>query len=286
MSNLRRLSSLVLVFVLPVCAAVFTACSESGQGKSGVVWVNQLGPQLSGAEHFVLDSQEAGHKVGVSVHLPADYSSSKKRYSVIYFLHGAGGDETSDVKGFISFLRPVLAKYQLPEPIVVFPNGGLSQYQGQIEPMVINELVPYIDRHYRTVPRSGFRTVAGFSMGGAGAIRLSIRHPETFGGAVSWAGGMWHKDTDLLEAAAINAPVLRANGFYALMINGENDRPNVFARLEEVFNEHSVNNQRVVLAGVDHDYGLYLQKSDALYGTFLQTLFRQNTNSLDNVQEQ
>lgn len=281
MSVLPRISGLVPIFLLATCVVMSTACSERDSGQEQVVWVNKLNPQLSNAEHFVLDSQEAGHEVGVAVHLPADYSSSKKQYPVVYFLHGVGGDETTDVEGFISFLQPVLAQYQLPEPIVVFPNGGRSQYQGQIEPMIINELIPYIDSRYRTISCTGFRTTAGFSMGGAGAIRLAIRHPEVFGGAVSWAGGMWHKDTDLLNAAAANAPVLRANGFYALMINGEHDRPDVFARLAEVFNEHSVNNKRVVLENVDHDYGLYLQKTGALYGTFIETLHRQNPTPAD-----
>lgn len=276
MSMGRQPPSFFVAVALIMFIVIMSACTENDHDKVDVVWVSKLDVTLNNAEHFALSSQALGHEVGVSVHLPSDYTSTHKRYPVIYFLHGKGADETTDVKGFMSFLQPILKEYRLPEPIVVFPNGGVSQYQGQIESMIIDELIPYVDTRYRTLARAEFRTAAGFSMGGAGAIRLAIRHPRAFGGAISWAGGMWHKDNALLEAAATHAPILNANGFYALMINGEHDRPEVFARLENVFNEHSVNNQRVVLEGVGHDFGLYQRKTAALYGEFLRTLHRQN----------
>lgn len=258
---------------------ILTACSK----KEGVVWVNPLDPSLKQAQHLVLDSGALGHSVGVSVHLPEDYRNSQKSYPVIYFLHGVGGDEVSDVAGFMAFLRPILEEYQMQEPIVVFPNGGVSNYQGQVEPMIIGELIPFIDRHYRTIAKAQFRAVTGFSMGGAGAIRLSIRYPGTFGGAVSWGGGMWRKDTVLLNAAAANAPKLRADGYYALMINGEHDNPAIFAPLQSVLNKYSVANERVVLNGVDHNLSVYMQRSEALFGDFLQKTFGKSASG-ENVQ--
>src|SRR5690606_37606006 len=228
-------------------AVVSCALSACGKWRNEVTWVNPLKPLPDNAEHFVLESAAMGHPVGVSVQLPPDYFTSERQYPVIYFLHGSGGHESSDVIGFLKFMRLILRERGLQEPIVVFPIGGSSQYQGSVETMIMDELIPHIDSRFRTVPHARQRLVAGFSMGGAGAIRLSIRHPDSFGGAVSWAGGMWHKDEALLEAVVANAEQLKANGFTALMINGENDRAQVFARLESLFNEQGVDNRRVVL---------------------------------------
>lgn len=270
-----RLSSITLRYLVLLFALSMTlSCSnDDTDGKDKVVWVNRPGTPRENTDHLVLKSRQMLHKVGVSVHLPGDYAATDERYPVIYFLHGVGGNEVSDVEGVMSFLQPLLTEHQLPQPIVVFPNGGLSQYQGRVEPMIVKELIPYIDKHYRTLASTESRLVAGFSMGGAGAIRLAIRHPQTFGGALSWAGGMWDKDVALLEAAATNAPTLKSHGFHVLMINGEHDRPHVFAALEEVFNQHSVSNQRVVLEGQEHEFSSYLENSRGLVAEFLQEWF-------------
>lgn len=268
-----------LAVALAFAIAGLLACSKSKHEEPEqpeVTWVNTLDPSIDNAEHWVFKSRALGHDVGVSVYLPEDYASGGKHHPVIYFLHGTGGDETSDVKGFSQFLKPILALYDLPKPIIVFPNGGTSQFQGKVEPMIIEDLIPRIDKRYRTHPRAEFRTAAGFSMGGAGAVRLAIRHPDTFGGAASFGGGMWSKDVKLLKAAADNAAVLRDNGFAALMVNGSEDRPDVFVQLEEVFNRHLVNHRRIVLPEVGHDFGAYMEKSAELYGDFLHQLHQQN----------
>lgn len=238
--------------------------------KKEIKWVNKPDIPIANFEHLVLNSKYLGHEVGIGVKLPADYESSNKNYNVLYFLHGAGGNEISDVAGISGFIKSILKELGLADPIIVMPNGGDSQYQGQVEPMIIEELIPYIDNHYRTKAQPQTRLAAGFSMGGAGAIRLSIRHPNTFGGAISWAGGMWSKDFKLLADAAINSGELRDNQFFALMINGEYDRPTVFVQLEKVFNEVRVEHKRVVLPGVDHNFGHYLELSKPEVTDFLQ----------------
>lgn len=253
--------------------ALGSGCSKSPPEKEEVVWVNKSENLPQHTHHLKFDSRHLGHPVGVSVKLPKRYQQETRRYPVIYFLHGMGGNEVSDVAGFLEFLQPIIEQHNLPEPIVVFPNGGLSQYQGKVEPMIIEELIPYIDAHYRTIDRPQARILSGFSMGGAGAIRLPIRHPTLFGGAASWAGGMWHKDFKLLQDAATNAELLKANGFFALMINGEHDKPETFAALEKVFAEADVDHQRIVLPGLDHNFGLYLQQTGDRYGQFLHQLW-------------
>lgn len=260
-----------LVGVLLLIAG--TGCKKSPPTAEPVVWVNKPEKLPPHTVHMALDSRHLGHPVGITIKLPPRYKQETRRYPVIYFLHGMGGNESSDVAGFAGYVDAIVAKHDLPQPVIVFPNGGLSQYQGKVEPMIIEELIPYIDQHYRTIARPQARLLSGFSMGGAGAIRLPIRHPDLFGGAVSWGGGMWYKDFKLLEDAATNAGRLKGNGFFALMINGEHDRPDTFAALEGVFAENAVKHERIVLPGVGHNFGLYLQQTGARYGEFLLNLW-------------
>ncbi len=52
------------------------------------------------------------------------------------------------------------------------------------------ELIPLIDRTYRTRADREGRVIAGFSMGGGGAVRLALKHPDLFSAAASWAAAL------------------------------------------------------------------------------------------------
>jgi S-formylglutathione hydrolase len=132
----------------------------------------------------------------VSVYLPPSYkSNSKKRYPVIYFLHGY---TDSDAKFFglakhWMNLPPILdsafVNGSANEMILVMPNA-YTQYQGSWysnsvttgnwEDFITTELVKYIDDNYRTIPKAASRGLAGHSMGGYGTLRIGEKHPEIF----------------------------------------------------------------------------------------------------------
>jgi len=131
-----------------------------------------------------------------TVYLPPSYSrSARKRYPVIYFLHGFDADHRAFMKGgyedlnvritMDSLIRAGLSK----EMIVVTPNarnffdGGFyanSSATGNWEDFVVRDLVRYMDRRYRTIRNRSGRGIAGHSMGGFGALRVGMRNPETF----------------------------------------------------------------------------------------------------------
>ena len=73
--------------------------------------------------------------------------------------------------------------------IVVMPDGGESFYinsfdgNERYEDFFIQELIPAIDRKYRTAANRGARGIGGVSMGGYGALHLGMRHPDVFGSA-------------------------------------------------------------------------------------------------------
>ena len=80
--------------------------------------------------------------------------------------------------------------------IVVYASGGsqtnyCDSYDGKYlaETTVIKELIPYIDKNYRTIASRDGRAVQGMSMGGFGAMRLALKYPDLFSSVVAFAGG-------------------------------------------------------------------------------------------------
>jgi putative tributyrin esterase len=122
--------------------------------------------------------------------LPAGYSGSQERYPVLYLLHGWQGDETNWVS--MTHLVKDASPYKL---IVVTPRGGNSWYvnsatraNDRYADYVFQDLIAEMDAHYRTIASARGRSVAGLSMGGYGAMLLSLRHPGAFAFAASISG--------------------------------------------------------------------------------------------------
>ncbi|WP_127589352.1 alpha/beta hydrolase [Paenibacillus koleovorans] len=135
--------------------------------------------------------------------LPPDYEAApEKRYLVLYLLHGMRGTEVSwmnNGRAHETVTRAMLDG-DLQPCIVVMPNDGeygqgtfyVDWYDGtgNFEQYFVYDLVPAIDREFRTLTGREHRVIGGYSMGGFGAFSLSLRHPELFGAASSLSGGL------------------------------------------------------------------------------------------------
>ena len=132
----------------------------------------------------------------VSIYLPPDYGSGSRRYPVLYLLHGYTGDERGWMNpsyvGLPETMDRLLQQHAIQPMIVVMPNsfnrfGGSfyanSALSGGWEDFIVRDLISYIDAHYRTQPQAGSRGIAGHSMGGYGALRIGMDHPEVFSAA-------------------------------------------------------------------------------------------------------
>jgi endo-1,4-beta-xylanase len=161
-----------------------------------VVWNNPDGPAAPGVEHHSFMSPSMDVEVGYNVYLPDGYEEGDARYPVIYFLHGAGGNENSDAGGFSERVQRLEEAGDIPPAICVFPNGGMTWYQDRPdekimgETLIVRELVPLIDQNYRTLADREGRVISGFSMGGGGAVRLALKYPDVFSAAGSWAAAL------------------------------------------------------------------------------------------------
>lgn len=148
-----------------------------------------------------LESKSFGlSKVGTNpvrkmvIYLPAGYDPvhSSKRYPVIYFLPNPFEDYRSafdrrDAQGLFdrAVARGVIEKFILVS-VDMNTSLGSSWYvnspaTGNWEDFMIEELVPYIDANFKTLPSRDSRGIAGVFIGGYGAIRFGMRHPDVFG---------------------------------------------------------------------------------------------------------
>jgi enterochelin esterase-like enzyme len=201
-----------------------------------------------------VESSLLGRGVSVCVALPANYGSrSTDRFPTLYFLHGLFENEQSwSERGGQQVLEDLRARGQLGDFLVVLPDAGKTFYVNSLdghdryEDFFIQELVPFIDRKYRTIANPAERGLSGTSMGGYGALHLGMRHPDVFGSASAHSAALLAKIPNPL-------PTEGRWGFYARILQGPfgsplnseyweanspltlADHPNQFGRLKLYF---------------------------------------------------
>jgi len=128
----------------------------------------------------------------VIVFLPPGYAADRnQRYPVVYALHGysIGAQQWSQEIHVPQTIEGAFAQ-GAQNMIVVLPdsktvhNGSMyssSITTGDFEQFIAHDVVAYIDAHYRTIPVRSSRGLVGHSMGGYGASRIGMRHPDVFG---------------------------------------------------------------------------------------------------------
>ena len=149
------------------------------------------------------DSPTLGQQRRMTVYLPASYDG-KKRFPVMYLLHGHGGDETAwgDLGRASQIMDNLIAEGKCVPMIVVMPNGNPTcnaapgwWHEGMYTPdgNAFNQrgakatmeesfldIVKYVDSHYQTIAKREGRAVTGLSMGGGHTFGISRLYPETF----------------------------------------------------------------------------------------------------------
>jgi enterochelin esterase-like enzyme len=126
----------------------------------------------------------------VFVYLPPSYEAGARRYPVLYLLHGYGLTAERWV-GFLNIasLEKNVIAGTAREMILVMPDA-FTLYSGSMysnsattgywEKFLTEDLVEYIDKHYRTLADRGSRGLAGHSMGGYGTMRLGMKRADVF----------------------------------------------------------------------------------------------------------
>ena len=158
--------------------------------------------QRGTVSHPWYDSKILGINRRLTVYTPYGYEANPKaKYPVLYLLHGAGGDEEawSSMGRTAQILDNLIAKGLAKPMIVVMPNGNPNQQAAQTfglpttqydwrDPAnrnlyvqsLVEEIVPFIEKNYRTVAKKSHRAIAGLSMGGGHTIAATGMYPNTF----------------------------------------------------------------------------------------------------------
>ncbi len=147
--------------------------------------------QTGSVETVQFHSQLVNTTLPYNVILPPGYRASRTtRYPVLFLLHGWAGHYTDWVTR--TNVADYAARYRL---IVVMPEGNDSWYvdgatgvNDKYESYILKELIPDVDKRYRTIQSRYGRAVAGLSMGGYGAIKYGLKYPDRFVFAASMSG--------------------------------------------------------------------------------------------------
>ncbi len=191
--SIRRLvlaAAAAVSFSLPAIAhaQVATNVPAPVPGARAVTlkWLKVHSPAIAGN----LEGDSADRDVLVV--LPPSYATSPtRRYPVIYALHGYSIGAAQWIKE-IHVPQTVEGAFAngAREMIVVFPdsktvhNGSMysrSVTTGDFETFISRDLVRYVDSHFRTLANRESRGLVGHSMGGYGATRIGLKHPDVFG---------------------------------------------------------------------------------------------------------
>ncbi len=113
-------------------------------------------------------------------------------FPVLYLLHGLSDDHTAWTR------RTSIERYVHDTPlIVIMPNGERGWYtdaknnpNAAFETFITRDLIDFVDQTFNTVAERTGRAIAGLSMGGYGAFKLALKHPDLFCAAVSFSGAL------------------------------------------------------------------------------------------------
>ncbi|HEY6961885.1 MAG TPA: alpha/beta hydrolase-fold protein [Gaiellaceae bacterium] len=172
--------------------------------------------------------------VHARVVLPNGYATSRKRYPVVYFLHGLPAG-ASAYQGN-DWLLDAIAK--VGPAILVIPQGArtndtdpeyLNWGAGRNWETYVAEEVPrYVDRHFRTIRSRAGRAIVGVSAGGYGAMILGLHHLSTFGVIESWSG--YFHPTDPTGTTPLDrGPAATAHTFVSSIARDEKRRSTFIA---------------------------------------------------------
>ena len=202
-------------FVDPATETFFGCNRESGgieipEGPEGDYYRPQLGVPAGSVRSIYYYSNEQKKWRHAMVYTPAEYEkNAKKRYPVLYLQHGMGEGETSwSNQGHMQHIMDnAIAAGKAVPMIVVMESGdikapfgggdnrqGMSTYGNSFYPVLLNDLIPYIDANFRTKTDRDNRAMAGLSWGGHQTFDIVFNNLDKFAWLGTFSGAIFGLD--------------------------------------------------------------------------------------------
>jgi enterochelin esterase-like enzyme/lysophospholipase L1-like esterase len=202
-------------FVDPATETFFGCNRESGgieipEGPEGDYYRPQLGVPAGSVRSIFYYSNEQQKWRHAMVYTPAEYEkNAKKRYPVLYLQHGMGEGETSwSNQGHMQHIMDnAIAAGKAVPMIVVMESGdikapfgggdnrqGMSTYGNSFYPVLLNDLIPYIDANFRTKTDRDNRAMAGLSWGGHQTFDIVFNNLDKFAWLGTFSGAIFGLD--------------------------------------------------------------------------------------------
>ncbi|MEC9117670.1 MAG: alpha/beta hydrolase-fold protein [Planctomycetota bacterium] len=168
---------------------------------------------LKPVDFVVFSSELVGSEVSYHIYKPPIYERAfSRRFPVLYWLHGTDGG-VSGIRPLTRLFHDAMLDGSIPPMLVVYVNGlpkrlwsDSKDGSAPVESVFIEEVIPHVDKNYRTVAGRHGRIIEGFSMGDFGAARIGFKHADQFAGVSILAAGPL--DPDFKGPRALrNAPL-------------------------------------------------------------------------------
>ena len=237
-------------FIDPSTETFFGCNREAGgieipEGEEGDYYRPQQGVPAGCVRSIYYYSNEQKTWRHAMVYTPAEYelkANAKKRYPVLYLQHGMGEDETGWSKqGHMQHIMDnAIAKGEAVPMIVVMESGDIkapfnfagggsneqrrSQYGASFYPVLLNDLIPYIDQNFRTKSDRENRAMAGLSWGGHQTFDVVLTNLDKFAWLGTFSGAIFGLDVKTAyDGVFANADEFNKKIHYMYMNWGEED---------------------------------------------------------------
>ena len=201
-------------FIDPASETFFGTNREAGglevpEGPEGDYYRPQQGIPAGCVRSIYYYSNEQSKWRHAMVYTPAEYDQKqglKKRYPVLYLQHGMGEGETSwTLQGKMQHIMDnAIAKGEAVPMIVVMESGdikapmgrgqGMGDYGASFYPVLLNDLIPYIDKNFRTKTDRDNRAMAGLSWGGHQTFDIVFNNLDKFAWLGTFSGAIFGLD--------------------------------------------------------------------------------------------
>lgn len=199
---------------------LLTASPPPAATESDSEWITDP-VQVERVTYVLIDSEVVGEQVSFHIYLPDAYHQNPNaRFPVVYWLHGGSENTTGGIPPMAGNFTDMINSGDTPPVIVVFPHGrpfGMwvdsKDGRSPVESLLMEDLIPWVDAHYRTFDEAAGRLVEGWSMGGYGAARLGMRYHEHFAGLSMLGAGPVRLDF-LTEDGPLLVPIQRRRAVF------------------------------------------------------------------------